>query len=404
MRLQLWSYNYAPEVTGIAPVSEVWAQAMKARGHEVEVVAAYPHYPEPTWDHPRRPYREVRDGIPVTRLPLWIGRASAAQRIRQELSFAAVQTAAIPALRRPDAMVVVSPSFPALLPAIINARVRRVPWLLWLHDILPDGAAATGLVDEGPMLRAARALERLAYREADSIVVLSRAFTRNLEAKGVPSEKIELIYDPATRTPHANGSNGKRSNGHRPAHDRSLKLLSMGNIGFSQGLAEIVRAFETEPELNPDLRLLITGSGMAAPDAAREIRTGRVEMPGLVSSERLEHELRDATIALVTQKPGGEEFNIPSKLMNFMMYGLPVVASVDPGSEVAQIVRESGGGWVVDNADPARFASALQTIVESRDEIARRSVAAREYAERNFNVDAFAEHFDAELRRVSPPA
>ena len=96
MRLQLWSYNYAPEPTGIAPVSEVWAHAMKALGHELEVIAAFPHYPEPIWDHPRRPYRELRDGIPVTRLPLWVGRGSAAQRIRQELSFTAAQTAAIP--------------------------------------------------------------------------------------------------------------------------------------------------------------------------------------------------------------------------------------------------------------------------------------------------------------------
>jgi len=409
MRLQLWSCNYAPEVTGIAPVSEVWARAMRDRGHDVEVVAAFPHYPEPLWEHPRRPYREVRDGIPVTRLPLWAGRGSAAQRIRQELTFAAAQTAAIPALRRPDVQVAVSPSFPALLPAIVNARVRRIPWLLWLHDILPDGAAATGLVGDGPVLRAARALERLAYREADSIVVLSQAFTRNLEAKGVPASKIELIYDPATRVPQRNGSaagetstNG--ANGSRPAAGSPVRLLSMGNIGFSQGLAEVVRAFESEPELNSDVRLVITGSGVAAPDAAGEVRTPRVEMPGLVSSERLERELQSATLALVTQKHGGEEFNIPSKLMNFMAYGLPVVASVDPGSEVARLVRSSAGGWVVDNADPAEFPRALRRIVESRGEIAERAAAAREFASRHFDLDAFADHFDAVLRRLAPGA
>jgi colanic acid biosynthesis glycosyl transferase WcaI len=396
MRLQLWSYNYAPEVTGIAPVSEVWAQAMKARGHDVEVVAAFPHYPEPKWEHPRRPYREVRDGIPVTRLPLWKGRGSTAQRIRQELSFTAAQTAAIPALGRPDVMVAVSPSFPALAPAILNARLRRIPWVLWLHDILPDGAAATGLVGDGPMLRAARRFEKLAYREADSIVVLSQAFTRNLEAKGVPSDKIELIYDPATRVPQVNG-NGANGNG----NGRRLKLLSMGNIGFSQGLTEIVRSFERAPELNPDVQLVITGSGAAAPDARAEVRTDRVEMAGLVSSERLEHELHDASIALVSQKHGGEEFNIPSKIMNFMMYGLPIVASVDPGSEVAHIVRTSGGGWIVDNADPAVFAQALREIAGSPDEITRRAAAAREYAARHFNVDAFAAHFDDVLGRVA---
>jgi colanic acid biosynthesis glycosyl transferase WcaI len=398
MRLQLWSYNYAPEMTGIAPVSEVWAKAMVARGHDVEVVAAFPHYPEPIWDHPRRPYREVRDGIRVTRLPLWAGRGNIAERIRQELTFAAAQTAAIPALRRPDVLIAVSPSFPALLPAMIDARLRRIPWVLWLHDILPDGAAATGLVNDGPVLRAARALERMAYREAERIVVLSQAFTRNLEGKGVPAEKIDLIYDPATRTPAINGSNGS-SGGARP-----IKLLSMGNIGFSQGLTEIVRAFESEPALNPDMRFVITGEGVAAPDAAREIRTDRVKMPGLVSTERLERELHEARLALVSQKHGGEEFNIPSKLMNFMMYGLPIVASVDPGSEVAHIVRASGGGWVVDNADPTVFAKALRTITESPAEIARRAAAAREYAAAHFKIDAFAEHFDRVLRRVAQPS
>ncbi len=83
---------------------------------------------------------------------------------------------------------------------MLNARVRRTPWVIWLHDILPDGAASSGLVGEGSVvIRAGRRLERAAYREADRIVVLSRAFTSNLTEKDVPKEKIQLIYDPATR-------------------------------------------------------------------------------------------------------------------------------------------------------------------------------------------------------------
>ena len=86
--------------------------------------------------------------------------------------------------------------------------------------------------------------------------------------------------------------------------------------------------------------------------------------------------------------------------MNFMMYGLPVVASVDPRSEVARIVEASGGGWVVDNADPTVFARALREITASRDEIVRRAAAARDYAERHFDVGSFAARFDDALHRV----
>ena len=101
------------------------------------------------WGKRTMPYRELRDGVRVLRLPLWIGRDSAAERYRQELTFMAAQAAATPFLRTPDVLISASPSFPALLPAMLNAKARRMPWVIWLHDILPDGAAATGLVDDG---------------------------------------------------------------------------------------------------------------------------------------------------------------------------------------------------------------------------------------------------------------
>ena len=108
-----------------------------------------------------------------------------------------------------------SPSFPALLPAVDQRRAAAHP----VGALAPRHPARRrrrrpGSSTTGPVLRASRALERLAYREADRIVVLSQAFTRNLEAKGVPSDKIELIYDPATRAPSADGlANG---HGQRP--------------------------------------------------------------------------------------------------------------------------------------------------------------------------------------------
>jgi colanic acid biosynthesis glycosyl transferase WcaI len=395
LRVQLWSYNYDPEPMGIGPVSTVWARELSALGHDVHVVAAHPHYPEPRWGKSRRPYREVRDGIPVLRLPLSIGRASTAQRYRQELSFMVSQAAATPFLGRPDVLVSASPSFPALLPAVVNSRLRRVPWVLWLHDILPDGAAATGLIDErSPAIRAARWLERTAYRSARRIVVLSRSFTDNLLAKGVPAQKIELIYDPATRKP------GPAADG-RPAGPPSatMRLLSMGNIGHSQGLTELLRAFEAS-ELPDDVRLAVTGSGVAAPEARAEVRTERVQMLGVLDDEELEAELQRADIGFVSQRYEGAEFNIPSKLMNFMAYGLPVLAAVNPASEVARIVEEAAAGWVVDSSDPGAFPREVARLSEATAEVADRAAASREFAERHFTQEGFGRRFDELLREV----
>ena len=46
------------------------------------------------------------------------------------------------------------------------------------------------------------------------------------------------------------------------------------------------------------------------------------------------------------------------------------------------------------------FARALREITASRDEIVRRAAAARDYAERHFDVGSFAARFDDALHRV----
>jgi colanic acid biosynthesis glycosyl transferase WcaI len=391
LRVQLWSYNYDPEPTGIGPVSKVLAEGLRDRGHSVEVVAAHPHYPLPKWGNRRLPYREVRNGIPVLRLPLWVGRATTMERVRQELTYMGSLTAALPALRRPDVIVSASPSFPALLPAVVNVRLRGIPWVLWLHDILPDGAATTGIVRSGLVLDMSRRLERAAYREADRIVVLSRAFTDNLARKGVLPEKVELIYDPATRIPTRAATAG--------AGPSTPRLLSMGNIGFSQGLAPLVEAYERSDAIrDKGIELVITGDGVAAQGVRDRVRSDRVQMIGVVDDERLEEEFDKATIAVVTQHYEGGEFNIPSKLMNFMAYGLPILAAVNPQGEVARLVEEAGAGWVVDSSDPDAFPRKAAELAESPQEVAERGRAARAYAERHFTKEGFAERFERSLK------
>ena len=71
----------------------------------------------------------------------------------QEAAFTSALAIAAPTLSTPDVVVAVSPSFPALVPAMVNARARRMPWVLWLQDILPAGATATGILEDGALVR-----------------------------------------------------------------------------------------------------------------------------------------------------------------------------------------------------------------------------------------------------------
>jgi colanic acid biosynthesis glycosyl transferase WcaI len=265
---------------------------------------------------------------------------------------------------------------------------------MWVQDIVTDGATATGQLTEGRLLREARRLERASYAAAGRIVVISEAFRENLLSKGVPNEKIERIFNPITRPAEvANDLDALASDPPR--------ILSMGNIGHSQGLERIVDAFqENEALAGLDARLVIAGSGVAADDVRARIASDRVTMLGVLYGEELTPELRRATIGLVSQRPDIAEFNLPSKLMNYMAYGIPVLASVNPASETARIVRESGAGWVTDAGEPDAFSVKAAELLADRERLRAASHAGHAYATANFAPAVVAQRFERVLERA----
>ncbi len=388
MRIQFWTCYYDPEPMGIAPLAGVWAREMAARGHEVEVIAAHPHYPNPSWGYPPLwPYSEVLDGILVRRLPLFLHRRRAWERLLYELTFLGSLSAAAPFLGKPDAIVSASPSFPALLPAMLASRARKIPWYIWLQDILPDGAVTTGyLAGGGPVVRLSRRLESSAYRSAAGIVVLSQSFRRNLLSKGVDDGKITVAYNPATISgPSLYG----------PSPDEPPRVLCMGNIGKSQGLPEIVRDFEGNADLEKmGAKLIIAGGGVAEDEVRGSITTDRVEMTGVLGQDEIKDQLRRSTLAAVTQAYDGGEFNVPSKLMNYLAAGTPVVASVSRSSEAYRIVTESGSGWI---ADPGKFGATIVEALGTPDELVRRSANGHHFAQENLSAQVLIDRFERSI-------
>ncbi|KAA0272042.1 MAG: glycosyltransferase WbuB [Acidobacteria bacterium] len=365
MKIHLWSIYYEPVPMGIGPVAAMLAKQLQARGDDVTVIASHPHYPSPAWGPSFRPRRRVRDGIDVVELPVFTGRSRGWQRMLGELSYGAGQTIAALAPFKADVVIATVPSLMVVPGASIYSHTRRVPWVVWLHDIVSGAAAATGLLGEGPALRTVRRIERFAFRDADRVVTISKAFEKQLIAAGVPAAKVEQIYGGASL------SLGKPRSGPVAGHS----VLVIGNIGLTQNLAELARAFQRSAplrELGAELR--VTGDGVAAPQVHEVAAGGAVTMLGVVSAERLAGELDGARIALVSQHPDVRDFNLPSKITTYMARGVPVFAVVNPGTEAAELVASSGAGWVADSRDLDGACRRLAGLLADDAELARASM------------------------------
>lgn len=123
-------------------------------------------------------------------------------------------------------------------------------------------------------------------------------------------------------------------------------------------------------------------------------------MPGLLDDAALAAELARADLALVTQSFEGTEFNLPSKLMNFMAQALPVIAAVSPDSEVARLVNESGAGWIADSSRPEQLPETIAEALDDPGRMKRRGAAGHAYAQERFSDESFGGGFDELLGQV----
>lgn len=118
-KILIIGYNFTPEPIGIGKYSGELAGYLVVKGHHVQVITAYPYYPQWAVDPVYRQYRfsnERMNGVEVCRCPIFVPKkASGFKRILLDLSFFVSSFLAVTALilgrKKYAAIVVVSPSF-----------------------------------------------------------------------------------------------------------------------------------------------------------------------------------------------------------------------------------------------------------------------------------------------------
>jgi putative colanic acid biosynthesis glycosyltransferase WcaI len=377
-RVLIWSPNYAPEPTGIPPLVTDAAEWLVDRGHIVDVVTAVPNYPERRI-HPEYQgvlFRsETRNGVCVHRS--WL-------RSRPERSFRdkalyelTISTFALPHALRwarcADVVVCVIPTLLAATYAAGLAHVFKKRLVLWIQDLVLAAAASVGVGNGASrVLSAARRLEQAAVRTADTVVVCSPGFRDNLVDGGADPNKIETIYNWADvdqispRAPNANGG--------------PVRFLYAGNLGFTQGFETLVDAARIGGD---GVAVEIVGAG----NEAENVRRLSAHVPNVTVRPPVERRdypnlLASADVQLVIQRRISAGANLPSKIATSMASGRPLLASIDPATPAADVLRQSGGAILVEPESATSLAAAMRDLAGDAALRTRLGKNARVYAER----------------------
>ncbi|MGW0042413.1 glycosyltransferase family 4 protein [Rhodococcus sp. NPDC003348] len=397
LRVALLGINYEPESTGIAPYTTGLAAGLTARGHEVEVLTGYPHYPQ--WRvadgyHGFRTH-EYHDGVhvrrfrhPVPRRHSGIGRAS------MELAFGMQLLSA--RWGRPDVVVCVSP--PLLATALAAARVHLTPNRpalgIVVHDQYSRGVVETGMLS-GHAVRAVRAVESAAARSADGVAVIHPGFCADLvDRLGVDPGRIRVIR---------NWTHVKRPDPGAAAAFRAARgwspddtvVVHAGNMGAKQGLENVIAAARLAGPDPPRVRFVLLGDGHQRP----RLEVAGAGLPNLeflspVPEDDFPSALGAADVLLVNELPGVAQMAVPSKLTSYFAAGRPVLAATDPGGFTAGEIDESGAGVCVPAGRPELLLREAVRLGRDRSLADRLGAAGRRYVTERLSTVAALDRYE----------
>lgn len=219
--------------------------------------------------------------------------------------------------------------------------LRRKPTIYNAQDIFPDSLVGTGLTHKGSLIwKIGRIVERITYKYADKIIVISEDFKQNLLDKGVPEEKIVVVYNWVDQNAVVNVPRNDNKLFVKYNLDSSKFFVEYsGNIGLTQNmdmLLDVAEEFLQSEGLDcldcSDIHFVIVGDGAYKAEVERQVKERNLTNVHLLPFqpyEDISHVFSLGDVGLVISKPGVGTNSVPSKTWSIMSASRPVLANFD---------------------------------------------------------------------------
>ena len=413
LKLVVLCPHFEPDTAPTGVVMTTIVHELAKLGHEIHVVTALPwyreHRVESEWTQTTWRTRTTSTSWgSVTRLNPFAGddkknlwrRALGFIGFSVISIFAGLQAGRIQGdQRRVDAVIAMSPPLTLGLSGWLIAKGRRAPLIFNIQDVFPDAAIETGAITNATLIRFSLWLEKISYRLANIVTVLSDDLRDNVVAKLPLAQASKVVVIP----------NFVDTEVIRPL-DRMTKyrddlgiddrpvVMYAGNVGFSQSLNLLLDAAREFP----DVAFVVNGSGAARSALEAEATNlANVVFGDYQPIERLSEVLATADIHAVLLKRGLGKVSVPSKTYSVMAAGRAVVAAIDPGTEVTRLIDGAKCGCTVPPDDSVALIEALRTMLADFSEIRQMGERARQFVEQVASPKSVAQQYVTAIQDVN---
>ncbi len=206
-----------------------------------------------------------------------------------------------------------------------------------------------------------RAIFRIMLLFTDRIVLAKKSADLDFRGTRVPKILVQNFSDPegAALAPQA-------------SNDDSITVVHLGAINKIRGWPQMLDALALTKNKNIKLRVIgqfgdNTGDEFLAYAATKKLST-RVIFEPWIPYDAVQRALRECQIGIILFQPVMLSFThaLPHKMFDYMLAELPVIVP-DFAVEVADIVKSSDAGVLVDATDVQKVADTLDLLASSPD-------------------------------------
>jgi glycosyltransferase involved in cell wall biosynthesis len=377
MKILYISQYFPPEMGApAARVSELARHWVKA-GHQVTVLTGFPNHPTgivpPEYRSKLRRLvcREQKDGIDIVRT--WLipcPNRKAHERLLNYLSFVLSSCITGIFLPRPDVIIATSPQLFVGLTGRWLGWIKRVPFVLEVRDLWPESITASGMGSDADLsIRMLRVLAAFLYRSCNHVVVVTPAFKQELVAKWrLRDDKISLVENGVETdlfTPDVPGDDVKRELG----LEGKFVVSYIGTLGLAHGLQAVMKAATELQRTFPDIQFLFVGEGAdkdRLTSLVSELNLTNVRFLLQQPRQKIPSIIRASDLCLVLlRKANVFKTVIPTKMLEFMACGRPVILGVD--GQARQVIETAQAGVFIEPEDATALTLAVRQLYDDSE-------------------------------------
>lgn len=304
-------------------------------------------------------------------------------------------------VKKHDVLIVTSPPLFVGITGVITKFIKRTPMVFEIRDLWPESAIDTGVLTNKLIINIAYSVEKMSYRFADRINVLTPAFRNALiSKKNVLPEKISFV---------PNGADldifqpGPLNNWVREKYNLQGKFVItyMGAHGVANHLVSLLDLAE-KLKINEDIVILLIGDGMKKAELMKEADRRDLKNVLFIESQpkaKIPDFCNASDICTaVLKKVDTFKTVYPNKVFDYMSCAKPILLGID--GVARQLVEESNSGYYVDPEDSQIFADKVLFLKENkehRDELGENGL---KYVKENFSREILAQKYINVLEEI----